>query len=151
MTKHLTLIPTTPPISLAWEDDTAEKDTPMKPIFDNPSLARADRMVCAHCGEDITRSSLRIAVNGSHRHAVPTEHGIDQEIGCFSLAPGILSVGHFALDFGQQEEGYWQMAVCSTCGNHLGWHHQTDGDFGFYGLILDHLAAAPDDATEKAA
>lgn len=151
MDKHLTLFTTSPPISLAWEDDADEPAKTPKPIFTNPSLATADRMVCAHCGEDITRSSFRIAVKGSHRHAVGTEHGIDQEIGCFSLAPGCLSIGHFALDFGHQEEGFWQMAVCATCGNHLGWHHQTDGDFGFYGLILDHLTAAPDDAKEEAA
>lgn len=151
MDKHLTLFTTSPPISLAWEDDMNEPVKASKPIFNNPSLATAERMVCAHCGEDITRASLRIAVNGSHRHVVPTEHGIDQEIGCFSLAPGCLSVGHFFLDFGDQEEGFWQMAVCASCGNHLGWHHQTDGSFGFYGLILDHLAAAPDDAHEEAA
>ena len=151
MNKHLTLFTTSPPISLSWEDDDDEPTKDLKPIFDNPSLAATDRMVCAHCGEDITRSSLRIAVNGSHRHAVPTAHGIDQEIGCFSLAPGCLSMGHFALDFGHQEGGFWQMAACAGCGAHLGWHHQTDDDFGFFGLILDHLAAAPDDAKDEAA
>lgn len=151
MNKHLTLIPTTPPISLSWEEDASGPEAPVRPIFNNPSLTTANRMVCAHCGEDITHSSLRIAIHGSHRHAVATEHGIDQEIGCFSLAPGCLSAGHFALDFGHQEEGYWQMALCASCGNHLGWHHQTDSDIGFYGLILDHLAAAPEDNREKAA
>jgi hypothetical protein len=144
MNKHLTLIPTTPPIALSWEEDAQTKDTVMKPIFDNPALATADRMVCAHCGEDVTRGSLRIAVAGSHRHAVPTSHGIDQEIGCFSLAPGCLSAGHFALDFGHEEDGFWQMAFCATCGDHLGWHHQSSDGLGFYGLILDHLAPAAD-------
>ena len=151
MNKHLTLFTTSPPISLTWDEAPDEPIKAPKPIFDNPSLASTDRMVCAQCGDDITRSSQRIAVNGSHRHAVPTAHGIDQEIGCFSLAPGCLSMGHFALDFGQPTEGFWQMAVCAGCGNHLGWHHQTDDAFGFYGLILDHLAAAPDDAKEEAA
>ena len=141
---HLTLIPTTPPISLTWADDADDKDTIVKPVFDNPILAGADRMVCAHCGEDVTRGSLRIAVNGSHRHLMPTAHGIDQEMGCFSLAPGCMTAGHFAMDFGLGEDGFWQMALCASCGNHLGWHHEKADGMGFYGLILDHLAPAAD-------
>jgi len=116
-----------------------------KPLFSNPDLANAEQIVCAKCGMDITRASLRIAVGGSHRHTTPTTHDIDQEIGCFSLAPGCLTLGHFALDFTHNDAGFWQMALCSACGDHLGWHYQTDGDMGFYGLILDHLAAAPQD------
>jgi len=141
MNKHLTLFTTNPPFTLEWEDGGPAP----KAVFDNPVLADANRMACAHCGADITLSSLRIAVNGSHRHLVPTAHGIDREIGCFSLAPGCLATGHFALDFGKPTEGFWQMALCASCGAHLGWRHETPDGTGFYGLILDHLAPAEDD------
>ena len=116
-----------------------------KPLFSNPDLAQADQIVCAKCGAHITSASLRIAVGGSHRHTTPTPHEIDQEIGCYALAPGCVTIGHFALDFTFNDDGFWQMALCSVCGDHLGWHYQTSGEMGFYGLILDHLAAASKD------
>lgn len=152
MDKHLTFFATTPPFSLAWEDgDTAPETEKARRIITNPALAQGDRFVCAQCGADVTRASQRIAVGGSHRHTVPSASGLDQEIGCFSLAPGCAVLGHFALDFSRPTDGQWQMGICSTCGNHLGWHHQTADGAGFYGLILDHLALAPDDPEEEPA
>ena len=142
MNKHLTLFTTSPPISLTWED--GETPEP-KAVLGNPSLAHGDRFVCAQCGADITQSSLRIAVDGSHRHTVPSPYGIDQEIGCFSLAPGCRVLGQFALVFSKPSTSQWRMGVCATCGNHLGWHHQRADGLGFYGLILDHLALAKND------
>ncbi|EHJ46565.1 hypothetical protein DFW101_0548 [Solidesulfovibrio carbinoliphilus subsp. oakridgensis] len=147
MERHLTFFTTDPPFTLDWEDGeaTAEENTG-KHVLTNPALAQGDRFVCSQCGADITRSSQRIAVGGSHRHTVPSSFGLDQEIGCFSLAPGCTVLGHFAMDFGKPADGQWQMGICSTCGYHLGWHHQTADGIGFYGLLLDHLALAPDDS-----
>lgn len=141
MNKHLTLFTTSPPFSLTWEDG-AHPAT--KTVLGNPSLTQGDRFVCAQCGADVTRSSLRIAVDGSHRHTVPSSYGIEQEIGCFSLAPGCRVLGEFALDFSKPSTSQWRMALCATCGNHIGWHYQTGDGLGFYGLILDHLAVAPE-------
>lgn len=145
MDRHLTLFTTTPPIVLAWNDTDAADVSPEKRILTNKDLARGDRFVCAQCGADVTRSSQRIAIGGSHRHLVPSASGLDQEIGMFALAPGCTVLGQFALDFSRPTEGQWQMGLCSTCGNHLGWHHQLPDGTGFFGLILDHLDLADDD------
>ncbi len=148
MNKHLTLFATSPPVVLTWDD---EAQAPHKPLLTNPNLANGHRFVCAQCGADVTRSTQRIAVAGTHRHTVPGPLGLDQEIGCFSLAPGCSVIGHFALDFSKPTTGQWRMGVCSTCGNHLGWHHQTEDGIGFFGLILDHLEVAPEESEEEPA
>jgi len=148
MKKHLLLFTTSPPFSLSWEGDFPGSAPAAKPIRTNPALTKADRFVCAQCGADTTRASLRIAIGGSHRHILPGSFGVDQEIGCFSLAPGCALLGPFALDFFNPTGGQWRMAVCATCGAHLGWHHQTAEGIGFYGLFLELLNAAPKDAEE---
>lgn len=149
MHRHLALFPTNPPIHVTYNDgDDAGTTTVTRPLVTNPDLAHGHRFVCAQCGADITRSSQRIAVGGSHRHAVPSGFGPDQEIGCFSLAPGCTVLGHFAMDFAKPASGGWRMAICATCGAHLGWHHHTDDGLGFFGLLLDHLAVAPDPADD---
>ena len=142
MDRHLTLIATNPPITVAWDEDGETLALREKPVLTNTDLALGDRFVCAQCGADVTRASQRISVAGSHRHRVPGPHGLEQEIGMFSLAPGCVPVGHFALDFSGGSDGEWRMGVCAHCGNHLGWQHQTADGIGFYGLILDHLSLA---------
>jgi len=149
MDRHITLFTTNPPFHLTYDmDETAEAGTAPRPVITNPALAHGDRFVCSQCGAAITSSALRIAVDGSHRHLVPSGFGPDQEIGCFSLAPGCAVIGHFAMDFAKPSQGQWRMGVCATCGAHLGWHHHADDGTGFFGLILDHLDVG-DDATEQ--
>ncbi len=146
MERHLTFFATDPPFTLAWEDgETASDKVKTEQVLTNPDLAQGDRFVCSQCGADITRASQRIAVGGSHRHRVPSPYGLEQEIGCFALAPGCTVLGHFAMDFGKPTDGQWQMGICSACGYHLGWHHQTEDDFGFFGLLLDRLSLAPEE------
>lgn len=147
--KHFTLIPTNPPIHLTYTLDAFDGEVSVpRPVLTNPALAQGERFVCAQCGAAITNASLRIAVGGSHRHTVPSAFGLDQEIGCFSLAPGCTVLGHFALDFAKPAGGQWRMGICATCGSHLGWHHVTDDGIGFFGLILDHLAVGTTETDE---
>jgi hypothetical protein len=132
---------------LLRREQKAAKPAPSpKPVVSLPSRATADRFVCSQCRSDITRASLRIAVGGQHRHSLPDSYGVQQEIGCFSLATGCTLLGPYALGFNM--EGEWRMIICATCGEHLGWHYQTNGSLGFYGLILENLKAALDDADE---
>lgn len=120
-------------------------------VFDNPELAHADHIACAECQAEITRACMRIAVGGHHRHIFPMVKEVDQECGCFSLAPGCRLVGHFKLDFTGIDNGVWEGAFCATCGAHLGWHYQLPSGMGFFCLILDHLLAlGPDGPDEKA-
>ena len=80
MNKHIALFPTTPPIVLSWEDEPPSATARL--------LTAGDRFLCAQCGAEITNASLRVAVDGAHRHLLPRSFGLDQEHGCFSLAPG---------------------------------------------------------------
>jgi hypothetical protein len=137
MNKHFTFIATNPPITLSWEDET---DTAQPRL-----LTQGERFVCGSCGTDITRASLRIAVDGSHRHMLPRSFGLDQEHGCFSLAPGCLvQASPLNLLFAKPASGQWHMATCAGCGAPMGWYHLAPGGHGFFLLILESLRAAED-------
>ncbi|MHC1710897.1 MAG: cereblon family protein [Solidesulfovibrio sp.] len=132
------------------KDNPAADSAPKtNPSSNDPSLTQGERFVCARCGADITRASLRIAVGGLHRHTLQGSYGTE-EIGCFSLAQGCTLLGPFALDL-NAADGEWRMVICATCGEDLGWHYQTDACLGFFGLILDNLEAAPEDTGEDPA
>lgn len=142
MNKHITLIATNPPITLAWDDDA---DAPKVA----PLLTQGERFVCDQCGEEITRSCLRIAVDGSHRHMLPRSFGLDQEHGCFSLAPGCLV--HRPLNLLQGKVaggGQWRPASCASCGAPMGWFHQNENGLGFFLIALENLrVAGPENET----
>lgn len=114
------------------------------PVFDNPELANADRIACAACDVEVTQAIMRIAVGGRHRHYFPAGNGVEEEVGCFSLAPGCRVIGHFKLDFSGEDDGLWQTAFCATCGAHLGWYYLSSKGLGFFTLILDRLKAQPE-------
>lgn len=137
MNRHITFIATNPPITLSW--DEAPDETPSRQA---PLLTQGERFVCDACGTDITRASLRIAVDGSHRHRLPRSFGCDQEYGCFSLAPGCLMHKPLNLLLGKIEDGVWRPVSCAGCGAPLGWHHQNAEGLGFFLLALENLRAA---------
>jgi hypothetical protein len=136
MNKHLTFIATNPPIVLAWE----EEPLPTEPR----GLTRGEHFVCNSCGADITKGSLRIAVDGAHRHMLPRSFGLDQEHGCFSLAPGCLVHAPLNLLLGKAGGGNWRMATCTGCSAPMGWHYQAPDGHGFFLLILENLRADDD-------
>lgn len=146
MNKHIAFFPTMPPIIVTWEDETSLPPPQL--------LQTGDRFLCAQCGNDITHSSLRIAVDGAHRHQMARSFGANQEYGSFSLAPGCAVHGamkHLAWSQGLTD-GTWHMATCAGCGSHMGWYHESPDGQGFFLLILENLRAAkelPDqDASE---
>lgn len=132
MNKHITLIPTNPPITLAWEDETP--DVPRL-------LGQGETFVCDSCGTAITKASLRIAVDGAHRHMLPRSFGADQEHGCFSLAPGCRVQAPLNLLLAKPDGGQWRPATCSGCGAPMGWFHQSADGPAFFLLTLENLLA----------
>jgi len=138
MNKHIALFPTTPPIVLSWEDEPPSATARL--------LSAGDRFLCAQCGAEITNASLRVAVDGAHRHLLPRSFGLDQEHGCFSLAPGCAvhgPLGHLLWER-DPSGGNWHMVSCATCGAHMGWYRQRQDGPGFFLLILENLRAAQD-------
>lgn len=105
------------------------------------SLKEGRRLYCIHCGKPITEEDQRIAIRSSHRHRFTNPHGLIFVIGCFASAPGCAQVG-VATEEWTWFSGYaWQVALCRSCGVHLGWRYRSGSGDGFYGLILDRLVA----------
>jgi hypothetical protein len=110
---------------------------------DQLDKARDEPIVCAACGQRVTREQDRLVVNGAHEHAFTNPHGIHYRIGCFRDAPGCSELGP-ATDEWTWFSGYrWRVAVCTSCGMHLGWTYHSLSDLDrFFGLILARLRTA---------
>lgn len=133
MLKHLTLFPTNPPITLTWEDDVPAPE---------PRLTHGEVFVCDTCGAVITRASLRVAVDGSHRHLLPRSFGAAQEHGCFTLAPGCRVHAPLNLLLDKETGSQWRPVSCAACGAAMGWYHASEAGPAFFLLILENLRAA---------
>jgi hypothetical protein len=110
----------------------------------SPTLAHPRWLRCAVCGHRVTSPTLRIEVQGDHRHTFANPAGIAFHIGCFRAAPGCAPVGPSSSEYTWFPGYRWQIAVCQHCQTHLGWHYEgDDGVSSFYGLILCRLLEAP--------
>ncbi len=103
--------------------------------------AREEHLVCAACGHRITSEAERIAVAGAHAHTFTNPHGLSFHIGCFREAPGCRDQGPGSLEYTWFAGYVWSIASCTGCGGHLGWRYRDTAGDGFFGLILDRLAA----------
>ena len=97
------------------------------------------RLRCVRCRAPITTVSERIDVNGRHIHVYDNPADITFEIGCFRKASGCIAAGRPTTEFTWFAGFAWQIALCRTCGGHLGWSFSSAGKPGFYGLIIDRL------------
>jgi hypothetical protein len=87
----------------------------------------------------VTDRRSRIAVDGGHAHGFVNPQGHVFQIGCFAAAPGCLPVGATS-DYWTWFPGYaWQVVVCRSCTQHLGWRFRGGAGGDFYGLILARL------------
>jgi hypothetical protein len=100
---------------------------------------REKAYICRFCGRVIALPADTIAVDGSHRHTFTNPAGVIYEIGCFSSARGCRVTGGPTLEFTWFSGYSWSFALCSGCGNHMGWYYQKEGS-GFYGLVAAYLA-----------
>lgn len=99
--------------------------------------------MCAACGARISDTTARIEVSGQHQHTLFNPAGLVFKVACFATAPGCRGVGPFVQEFTWFPGHYWQVAVCATCIEHLGWHFE--GDSSFVGLIEDRIREATDE------
>ncbi|MCB1320257.1 MAG: hypothetical protein KDK34_08390 [Leptospiraceae bacterium] len=104
-------------------------------------------LVCARCAEPITMPENACSVDGRHRHICTNPQGITFEIGCFTQAPGVQTVGPEIIEHTWFAHYAWRIALCSRCHTHLGWCYtqersaDTDTLTKFAGLILNRLRA----------
>ena len=95
-------------------------------------------ILCLLCNNLITNQNNQIIINQSHKHVFANPHGIVFEIGCFKEAFGCTTLHESSNEFSWFSGFRWQIAVCRSCSNHLGWYFTKSSNF-FFGLILEKL------------
>jgi len=105
------------------EDDSADRDRPLK---------------CAACGHRITDEAYGIERGGGHAHSFVNPGGYVHHIRCFLIAPGCVHMGEPETEMTWFPGFTWQLAVCGSCRDHLGWLFRSKGD-QFHGLIAAKL------------
>lgn len=94
-------------------------------------------IACAFCLHAVTTKEARIAVGGAHEHSCVNPHGIRYRFGCFADA-SCRPVGEPSHYWSWFPGFSWQVELCGSCGEHLGWLFRS-ADSAFHGLILDRL------------
>ncbi len=100
--------------------------------------ARPGAVRCRVCHSAVTDTDNGIAVNGSHSHIFANPHGYVFEIACYKRAAGCRVMLAPSMEFSWFRGYHWQVAICKTCSNHLGWYFQSS-ESSFYGLIQKNL------------
>ncbi|MDY0221384.1 MAG: cereblon family protein [Desulfobacterium sp.] len=95
-------------------------------------------VLCRFCYSIITHTDNLMAVNGSHSHIFANPHGHVYEIGCYKRASGCLAIFEPSAEFSWFNGYHWQVTICKTCSNHLGWYFQSNAS-SFFGLIQKDL------------
>ena len=98
-----------------------------------------DPLMCRRCGQQITATTQRISVSGSHEHTFANPEGVLFHIGCFGNVQGCYFSGE-PTDQWSWFKGYkWCVTYCCECNLHLGWSF-TSGEHVFHGLVLQNLS-----------
>jgi len=109
-------------------------------IPDVQDRAKSERAIaCAACLATVTSARHRIAVHGSHDHRFMNPGGFLFHIGCFAEAIGCTIFGPDSHEYPWFPGLAWRYALCTSCGQHLGWHFHGKGGEAFFGLVLDRL------------
>jgi len=95
-------------------------------------------LVCAACGQVVTRCRDRIEVGARHEHTFLNPAGLVYRIGCFARAPGVAGIGSHTEEHTWFAGCAWQVVVCRGCAEHLGWSF-TGAETRFFGLIVGRL------------
>lgn len=109
------------------------------------SAADGDWVACAACRGFVAESRARFSVDGAHSHSFINPAGLIFRVSCFAAAPGVVPVGDESHDFTWFAGFAWRVALCATCGEHLGWSYRRLRS-GFVALIDDRVIErrAPD-------
>lgn len=102
------------------------------------TLPRKAGVYCARCRAFLTGNDQAMERSGAHRHHFVNPAGIEYEIALFQQVAchrhGTLTLEHTWFS------GYhWQIALCVSCHEHLGWCFQRPDSPVFYGLITERI------------
>ena len=96
---------------------------------------------CKCCSQPITTFEQRIQIAGSHIHHKTNPAEINFCFGCFVDANGCTREYSYTKEHSWFPSYSWCLAICSSCGTHLGWHWQTSDEINsFFGLIIEKLS-----------
>ena len=99
-----------------------------------------DALLCAQCSTFVTRRAWEETVNNRTEHYCVNPLGIEFRVVSFSQAPGAKAMGPARTEASWFSGYAWRLAVCTSCGTHLGWRYEQVGGGGlFFGLIRDAL------------
>jgi hypothetical protein len=107
------------------------------PIVETTEASKEVDYLCRRCGRLVSKARWRIAMNGDHEHVVFNPAGVVFRVLCFQEALSAEAVGEASDQFTWFRGFAWRIAVCRSCGGHLGWRYEGDGVF--FGLIADSL------------
>jgi hypothetical protein len=128
-----------------FSENLTDEDIDHLPYLkESPSIIEEDTdelrkriLVCAACDHPVTTVSEKINVRGRHDHAFRYYDTIVR-LGCFRNAEGCLGVQGISNGYSWFRGYSWQIQVCRTCYNQLGWKYMSE-DNSFYGLIFKTL------------
>jgi hypothetical protein len=120
-----------------WFDTTGNPDAVQKVRERDSDPGMGRKIRCRICGHVVTDEKQRISIENGHSHQRVNPSGIEYHFQCFREAPGCGALGQATLEHTWFAGFRWQIAVCSGCGEHLGWYFR--GTESFYGLIAAKL------------
>lgn len=92
---------------------------------------------CSACGHEVAHPGDAIRVEGAHEHRFRNPAGWSFQVVCFKFAPGCAARGAPVDEHSWFAGHTWRLALCSACGQHLGWWFE--GRSSFAGLIRTRL------------
>ncbi|MBS2016892.1 MAG: hypothetical protein JST00_28660 [Deltaproteobacteria bacterium] len=101
--------------------------------------ARERWVRCAACAARIAPERARMEAAGAHEHEFMNPAGLRFVVACFAEAPGCVGEGEASTVWSWFPGRAWRVALCKTCGAHLGWSFEVRGTATFYGLIAAKL------------
>ena len=117
---------------------------PAAPQVDTGFEARslpARVLACARCSHAIARPESRVSRGGAHVHTRLNPAGFVYEFGCFAEAEGCRLEGPATLEHTWFPGHAWRIALCASCGGHLGWRFEGP-EGAWFGLILERLVGS---------
>ncbi len=95
------------------------------------------KLVCCFCKSHVTDIDEAISINGSQSHTFTNPAGFTYTINCYQAAPGCSILGGSTNEFTWFSGYEWQVAICNSCREQLGWLFNNGQQF--YALITDRL------------
>jgi len=112
-------------------------DIQLEPKVKVKTELKPDDWLCIVCNKKITSDKDRFEFNDKSEFQFINPGGYFFDIITFGAADGCRVVGESIMEFTWFTEHSWSIALCSRCGQQLGWKYQ--GEHSFYGLIKSRL------------